>query len=286
MILWADTFNDYFHPEVAIAATEALEAAGFRVIVPEASLCCGRPLYDYGLLRLARRLLHQVLDGLRDEIRAGTPVISLEPSCGAVFRNELINMLPHDEDAKRLARQTFTFGEFLAEHAPHWEMPRLERKALVHFHCHQRATSDTDCDQRVLGRLGLDYEVLGTGCCGLAGSFGYEAGERYEVSIKAGEQLLLPRVREASEYELILSDGFSCRSQIEQGSERSALHLAQVVQMAMREGPNGPAEPRPELRYHEPPRPSARSPLGRAALAAGAAGALGGLGAALARGRR
>jgi FAD/FMN-containing dehydrogenase/Fe-S oxidoreductase len=286
VILWADTFNDYFHPEVAIAATEVLEAAGFQVIVPQASLCCGRPLYDYGMLRLARRLLHQVLDALREEIRAGTPLISLEPSCNAVFRNELLNMLPHDEDAKRLARQTFTLGEFLAEHAASWEMPQLGRKALVHFHCHQRATSDVDCDKAVLDRLGLDYEVLGTGCCGLAGSFGYEAGKRYEVSVKAGEQLLLPRVRQASEHELILTDGFSCRSQIEHGSERSALHLAQVVQMAMREGPNGPPEPRPEARYHEQPGPPARSGLTRAALAAGGAGALGVLAAAVARGRR
>jgi Fe-S oxidoreductase len=233
------------------------------------------------MLRLARALLHRVLYGLREEIRAGTPVIALEPSCGAVFRNELINMLPHDEDAKRLARQTFTFGEFLAQHAGGWQMPRLERKALVHFHCHQRATSDTDCDEAVLDRLGLDFEVLDTGCCGLAGSFGYEAGERYEVSVKAGEQLLLPRVRECSEHMLILTDGFSCRSQIEHGSDRSALHLAQAVQMAMREGPNGPAAPRPERLYARQPEVPARAST-RAALAAGAGITLGGV-AALAR---
>ncbi|HKR99407.1 MAG TPA: heterodisulfide reductase-related iron-sulfur binding cluster, partial [Candidatus Dormibacteraeota bacterium] len=250
VILWPDTFNDHFHPEVAVAATEVLEAAGCQVALPSRSVCCGRPLYDYGMLWLARRLLHQVLDAVREEIRAGTPVIVLEPSCAAVFRNELVNMLPHDEDAKRLARQTFTLGEFLAQHVPEWEMPHLERHALVHFHCHQRATSDTDCDERVLERLGLDAEVLDTGCCGLAGSFGYEAGERYEVSVKAGEQMLLPRVRDASPHTLILTDGFSCRSQIEHGSDRSALHLAQVVQMAIGEGPNGPSAPRPERRYH------------------------------------
>jgi FAD/FMN-containing dehydrogenase/Fe-S oxidoreductase len=249
VILWPDTFNDYFHPEVAIAATEVLERAGFQVVVPEQSLCCGRPLYDYGMLKLARRLITGILDALRDEIRAGTPVIALEPSCGAVFRNELPNMLPLDEDAKRLARQTTSFGEFLAQQADGWEFPRLERKALVHFHCHQRATSDTDCDQLVLDRLGLDYDVLSTGCCGLAGSFGYERGERYEVSIKAGEQVLLPAVREASPHAIVLTDGFSCRSQIEHGTDRSALHLAEVVEMAMREGPNGPSMPRPEQSY-------------------------------------
>ena len=254
VVLWPDTFNDHFHPEVAVAAVEVLEAAGFEVVVPAASMCCGRPLYDYGMLRLARRLLRGVLAGLRDEIRAGTPVVALEPSCGAVFRNELTNMLPDNEDAKRLARQTHTLGEFLASDAPDWDMPRLERKALVHLHCHQRATSDTDCDRAVMDRLGLDYEVLDTGCCGLAGSFGYERGERYEVSIKAGERTLLPRVRDASPHTLILTDGFSCRSQIDHGSERGALHLAQAVQMALHEGPNGPALARPEERYARSPR--------------------------------
>jgi FAD/FMN-containing dehydrogenase/Fe-S oxidoreductase len=254
VVLWPDTFNDHFHPEVAVAAVEVLEAAGFEVVVPAGSMCCGRPLYDYGMLRLARRLLRRVLDGLRDEIRAGTPVVALEPSCGAVFRNELPAMLPDDEDAKRLARQTYTLGEFLAREAGEWEMPRLERKALVHLHCHQRATSDTDCDQAVLHRLGLDYEVLDDGCCGLAGSFGYERGERYEVSVKAGERMLLPRVREASPHTLVLTDGFSCRSQIEHGTDRGALHLAQIVQVALREGPNGPAVPHPEERYARSPR--------------------------------
>jgi Fe-S oxidoreductase len=246
VVLFPDTFNDHFHPEVAVAATEVLEAAGFQVAIPRRSMCCGRPLYDYGMLKLARRLLRRTLDGLRDEIRAGTPVVALEPSCGAVFRNELPNMLPDDEDAKRLSRQTCSLGELLARDAGAWEMPRLERKALVHFHCHQRATSDTDCDRAVMGRLGLDYEVLATGCCGLAGSFGYERGERYEISMKAGEQMLLPAVREASPHTLLISDGFSCRSQIEHGSDRSSLHLAQVVQMALRDGPNGPVAVRPE----------------------------------------
>jgi Fe-S oxidoreductase len=139
VVLWADTFNDYFRSEVAMAAAEVLQTAGFEVVVPERSMCCGRPLYDYGMLTLARRLLHQVLQGLREEIRAGTPVVALEPSCGAVFRNELTNMLPDDEDAKRLARQTLSLGEFLALHAGEWEIPQLERTALVHFHCHQRA---------------------------------------------------------------------------------------------------------------------------------------------------
>jgi FAD/FMN-containing dehydrogenase/Fe-S oxidoreductase len=269
VVLFPDTFNDHFHPEVAIAATEVLEAAGFTVVIPPQSMCCGRPLYDYGMLKLAKRLLQRVLDDLRDEIRLGTPVVALEPSCGAVFRNELTNMLPDDEDAKRLSRQTFSIGEFLAQHADDWDMPRLERKGLVHFHCHQRATTDTDCDRVVLDRLALDYEVLDTGCCGLAGSFGYERGERYEVSVKAGEQTLLPAIRAASPHSLLITDGFSCRSQIEHGSDRSAIHLAQVIQMALRDGPNGPAEQRPEQRYATQP-PPAHNPVARATLATGA----------------
>jgi FAD/FMN-containing dehydrogenase/Fe-S oxidoreductase len=283
VVLWADTFNDHFHPEVAIAAVEVLEAAGFEVVVPQQSLCCGRPLYDYGMLKLARHLLRRVLDGLREEIQTGTPVVAVEPSCGAVFRNELTNMLPDDEDAKRLARQTFTLGEFLAQQAEDWDMPQLGRKALVHFHCHQRATSDTDCDRQVLDRLGLDYEVLETGCCGMAGSFGYEAGERYEVSVKVGEQKLLPAVREASPHTLIITDGFSCASQIEQLTDRGALHLAQIVQMALHEGPNGPAVALPERHFSGQPEASSDGATAKAAVAAGAAAALGGLAAARAR---
>jgi len=201
------------------------------------------------MLKLARRLLRQVLGGLRDEIRAGTPVVALEPSCGAVFRNEPTNMLPDDEDAKRLSRQTVSIGELLARDASGSEIPQFERKALVHCHCHQRATADTACDRGVLDRLGLDYEVLDTGCCGLAGSFGYGRGERYEVSIKAGERVLLPRVRDASRHTLILTDGFSCRSQIDHGSDRGALHLARAVQMALREAPTGLSTAPPEHRY-------------------------------------
>jgi len=186
------------------------------------------------MLQLARRQLRQILDALRSEIQAGTPVVALEPSCGAVFRDELLGMFPHDEDAKRLARLTLSLGEFIALHAEDWDIPPLDAKALVHFHCHQKTTSDTDCDTKVLDRIGLDYEVLDSGCCGLAGSFGYEPGEPFEVSVKAGERVLLPRAREASADTAIVTDGFSCRSQLEHGSDRSALHLAQVLQLALR----------------------------------------------------
>ncbi|HET7053432.1 MAG TPA: FAD-linked oxidase C-terminal domain-containing protein [Solirubrobacterales bacterium] len=232
VLLWADTFNNHFHPEVAIAAVEALEAAGFEVAVPERPLCCGRPLYDYGMLDLAKRQLRQILAALRPEIEAGTPMVALEPSCGAVFRDELLQLFPDDPQAKRLSRMTLSLGEFIAREAEDIDLPRLDRKALVHLHCHQKATTDTDCDARVLEALGVEAEVLDSGCCGLAGSFGYEAGEKYEVSMKAAERVLMPALREAAPETLVVSDGFSCRSQIEHCGEDSPLHLAQVLRMA------------------------------------------------------
>jgi Fe-S oxidoreductase len=240
VVLWADTFTNFFEPEIAIAAVEVLEAAGREVVVSQQTLCCGRPLYDYGMLTLAKHQLRQILDALRAEVRAGTPVVALEPSCGAVFRDELRGLFPDDEDAKRLCRMTCSLGEYLTKQAPDAPLGRLDRRAVVHMHCHQRATADTSCDTAVLERLGVDFEVLDTGCCGLAGSFGYEAGERYEVSVKAGEQVLLPAVREAGPDTLIVTDGFSCRSQIKHGTEREALHLAQVGRLALRGAETAP----------------------------------------------
>jgi FAD/FMN-containing dehydrogenase/Fe-S oxidoreductase len=235
IILWPDTFNNYFHPETAHAAVEVLESAGYSVSVPRTSLCCGRPLYDWGMLGLARRQLRQILDVLKEDIEAGTPIVGLEPSCVAVFRDELINLFPDDEDAQRLSRQTFLLSEFLAQEADHLSLPQLRRKAIVHGHCHEKAILQAADTGKVLGALGLDVEVLDSGCCGMAGSFGFEAGERYEVSMKVGEQVLLPAVREAPEDALIVANGFSCREQIAQGTGRRALHLAQVLQMAFQE---------------------------------------------------
>ena len=128
VLLWPDTFNNHFHPQTAQAAVEVLEDAGFQVVVPRASLCCGRPLYDFGMLDTAKKLLRQILDTLRVEIEDGTPMVGLEPSCTAVFRDELLNLFPMDEDAKRLNRQTFTLAEFLAKYAPHYEVPKLSAR--------------------------------------------------------------------------------------------------------------------------------------------------------------
>ncbi|MBO0690624.1 MAG: FAD-binding oxidoreductase, partial [Candidatus Dormibacteraeota bacterium] len=154
VLLWPDTFNNYFHTDVGVAAVEALEAAGWQVVMPGRHLCCGRPLYDYGFLDLAERYLRGVLGELRNEIRAGTPVVGMEPSCLATFRHELRQLLPHDEDAGRLRQQSYHFGELLQ--AFDVQPPRLRAKALLWGHCHQKATGGLRPDHDVLQRMGVE----------------------------------------------------------------------------------------------------------------------------------
>jgi FAD/FMN-containing dehydrogenase/Fe-S oxidoreductase len=235
VLLWPDTFNNYFLPATARAAVEVLEAAGFRVVLPRTQLCCGRPLYDFGMLDRARSLLLKILDELAPAIAAGIPVVGLEPSCVAVFRDELLNLFPHDERAQALARQTFLLSEFL-EHklGPNSQasLPQLNRKALLHGHCHHKSIMKMTAEESLLRRLGVDFQAPAPGCCGMAGSFGFER-EKFEVSMAIGELELLPAVRRAPADWLIIADGFSCREQIAQSTDRRALHLAEVLQMAL-----------------------------------------------------
>jgi Fe-S oxidoreductase len=244
VLLWADTFNNHFHPEVAKAAVEVLEAAGFQVLVPEQSLCCGRPLYDFGMLDTAKSLLKEILATLRPYIAAGVPVVGLEPSCLAVFRDELTNLMPYDQDAQRLRSQSYMLGEFLEQKAPHYQPPALDRKAVLHVHCHQKALIKQNHDEELLSKMGLDLEALDLGCCGMAGSFGFEK-EHYDVSLAVGELKLLPKVREMDKQTLLVADGFSCREQVAQTTDRRALHLAQVLQLAARD-PEAVPETYPE----------------------------------------
>ncbi|HET6883612.1 MAG TPA: FAD-linked oxidase C-terminal domain-containing protein [Pirellulales bacterium] len=270
VILWPDTFNNYLHPEVAKAAVEVLEEVGWQVVVPRASLCCGRPLYDYGMLDTAKRMLKQILTTLQDEIQAGTPVVGLEPSCVAVFRDELLGLYPMDEDAKRLKQQTFTLAEFIEKYAPEHRFPLLRRKAIVHGHCHHKAIMKLKAEDHVLTKLGLNYEVPETGCCGMAGSFGFEEAH-YDISMKVGEHKLLPTVMEAEKDTLIVADGFSCKHQIMEGTDRRALHLAQVIQMALHEAPDGPSAGYPEVHYPDVrlDGPEKRDAIVRSAIVAG-----------------
>jgi Fe-S oxidoreductase len=260
VILWADTFNNYFHPETAKAAVEVLETAGYQVEVPEQSLCCGRPLYDHGMLNTAERLLRQILETLQPQITAGIPIVGLEPSCIAVFRDELTNLFPNDENARRLKKQAFLLSEFLEKHVKNDKLPQLHRKAVVHGHCHQKSIMGMSAEEAVLKKLGLDFVQLDSGCCGMAGAFGFEKAH-YDVSIKCGERVLLPAVRNASSDTLIIADGFSCREQIAQTTDRRALHLAQVIQMAMHEASNERALGYPEAAYVTQSTPSSPSRL-------------------------
>ena len=273
VLLWADTFNDFFHPETAQAAVAVLERAGFRVYVPRVELCCGRPLYDYGFLGMARRWLRQILRTLRRPIRAGLPMVVLEPSCASVFRDELLNLLPGDEDARRLARQTCTLDELLTRHAPELPLPTLRGRALVQGHCHHKSVLDFAGEEGLLRRLGLELSAPEPGCCGMAGAFGFEAGTHAEVARTCGERALLPAVRAAGEATLVIADGFSCREQIAQGTGRTALHLAEVLELAFARREGVPADGPPESGLIRRRRTAERRARGRAALVAGVAGA-------------
>jgi len=279
VLLWPDTFNNHFHPETAKAAVEVLEAAGFQVIVPKANLCCGRPLYDFGMLDRAQSLLLRILDELSPEIAAGIPIVGLEPSCVAVFRDELLNLFPHDERAQALSRQTFLLSEFLETHAQNFSLPRLDRKALLHGHCHHKSLMKMTAEESILRRLGIDFQSPAPGCCGMAGSFGFEP-DKYDISIAIGELELLPAVRHAPPDWLIIANGFSCREQIAHGTPRHALHLAEVLQMALRlnapdpslsEFRRYPESARIRQREVEVFQSMKRTSLGLAGLAAGAA---------------
>jgi FAD/FMN-containing dehydrogenase/Fe-S oxidoreductase len=271
VLLWPDTFNNYFLPDTSKAAVDVLEAAGFRVLLPVTGVCCGRPLYDWGMLDRAKDLLLQTLDVLEAEIEAGIPVVVLEPSCAAVFRDELINLFPQDERARRLSQQTFLLSEFLERHAHEFDLPKLSSKALVHGHCHHKSVMKMTAEEATLRRMGIEYQMPSPGCCGMAGSFGFEQ-DKYDVSVAIGELELLPAVRKASPDCLIIADGFSCREQIAQCTDRHALHLAEVIQMALRGELAGDFPERERVGRHrgEVAQSVRRAGLGVAAMAAGA----------------
>ncbi len=236
VLLFPDTFNDHFHPWTAIAAVEVLERAGYAVDIPRRRLCCGRPLYDFGMLDRARRQLEEILDDLSPAAEAGTPILVLEPSCAAVLRDELPELVPDDPRARRVQEQTVLLSELVAREGDRFPLPRAEARALVQVHCHHHAVMGFDDEQRLLERMGVDLEQPDAGCCGMAGSFGFERGDHYRVSQAAGERVLLPKVRSAADETLILADGFSCREQIAQGTDRRAMHLAELLRLAQRDG--------------------------------------------------
>lgn len=230
VLLWPDTFNNFFRPQTAIAATQVLEAAGFEVAIPCRSLCCGRPLYDWGWLDRAKALWQQTFSALKDEIAAGTPVIGLEPACVSAFKDELPNLFPDDRTAEQLSQRTAYFADFLVDNAD--RLPRIERTALVQTHCHHHAVINKKGEHDLLERLGVQFEPAKSGCCGMAGAFGL-ASDTYDIGVAVGERKLLPKVRAADPDTVILADGFSCREQIEQGTGRETLHIAELIAQAL-----------------------------------------------------
>ena len=275
VLLWADTFNNYFLPQTARAAVEVLETAGFRVLVPRVNLCCGRPLYDFGMLDRAERLLLEILDQLEPEIEAGIPVVGLEPSCVAVFRDELTNLFPHDARAQALSKHTFLLSEFLEQRlTPGAQLPQLPRKALLHGHCHHKSIMKMTAEESLLHRIGVDFQSPASGCCGMAGSFGFHA-ERYEISQAIGDLELLPAVRQAPDDWLIIADGFSCREQIAQSTNRHALHLAEVLQLALQPSAMDVDAPYPESNAVREHQQEVHASMTRAATGLGAAAAAG-----------
>ncbi|MGO4617148.1 FAD-binding and (Fe-S)-binding domain-containing protein [Nocardia sp. 2YAB30] len=213
VLLWPDTFTNNFEPNIAHAAVTVLEAAGLHVEIPARAVCCGLTWISTGQLPTAKHVLRRTLRTLEPQLRHGTPVVVLEPSCAAVFRSDLPELLHGDEDAHRLAGQTRTLAEVLAECAPDWRPPAVDGAAMVQPHCHHHAILRYDRDRELLRTTGADIDVLDAGCCGLAGNFGFERGH-YEISVACAEDTLLPAIRQRPAGTEVLADGFSCRTQI------------------------------------------------------------------------
>ncbi|MEJ7629598.1 MAG: FAD-binding and (Fe-S)-binding domain-containing protein [Nocardioidaceae bacterium] len=227
-LLWPDTFTNYLAPEVGRSAVEVLEAAGFDVVVPDRPLCCGLTWASTGQLDKAVRELRRCLDVLAPYVDADIPLVGLEPSCTAMFRHDALGLLGSDPRAGAVAAGTFTLAETLARYAPDWTPAPVGGEALVQVHCHQHAVMGFAADSALMAAAGLSATVPDSGCCGLAGNFGFEQGH-YELSQAAGERVLLPAVREAAAETIVIADGFSCRTQIGQATSRRARHLAEVL---------------------------------------------------------
>jgi Fe-S oxidoreductase len=228
VLLWADTFNNYFHHGAAVSAHKVLAKAGFRVHVLQKHVCCGRPLYDFGLLDSAKQYLLHTLDALQPYIDANTAVVVLEPSCASVFRDEMTNLLPGDARAAKLRANTFLLSEFLVRRAPHYVPPARNLRFLVQGHCHHQSLMKMTDEMTLLTATGTEVELLDAGCCGMAGSFGFEK-DKFEVSQSLAERRLLPAIRSARKSTIIIADGFSCREQIAQNTSRRGVHLAEVL---------------------------------------------------------
>jgi Fe-S oxidoreductase len=230
VVLWPDTWNNYYHPQTLAAAETVLTLAGFHVETPRGHICCGRPLYEFGLLGAARAYLAKVLDRMASQIDAGVPFIFLEPSCASVFKDELLELFPNDPRALRMSRQVWLLADWLAAKAPEWAAGRLKgANVLIHGHCHHKAVFGGPASEiALLRQAGATVEPIQAGCCGMAGPFGFEA-DKFEVSKAIANDGFLSTIERAGPLTLIVADGFSCREQIAQLSHRRAMHFAEIM---------------------------------------------------------
>ncbi|HVW44800.1 MAG TPA: FAD-binding and (Fe-S)-binding domain-containing protein [Amycolatopsis sp.] len=269
VLLWPDTFTNHFHPHVGEAAVQVVEQAGWRVTMPSGPLCCGLTWISTGQLATGKRILTRTARALAPHLREGGLVLALEPSCAAVFRSDAAELFPEDQDVRRLRDQTVTFAELLTGHSPGYRPPTFDRatRAVAQVHCHQHAVLGWDADRELLRRAGVDAERLDSGCCGLAGNFGFEPGH-LDVSEACAERVLLPRLREIDDDTVVLADGFSCRTQIhELGSGgHEGMHLAELLAVAHHASPPAAVPPRPSE-----PRAAAQAAVLGTLAAAGAA---------------
>jgi FAD/FMN-containing dehydrogenase/Fe-S oxidoreductase len=241
VLLWADTFTNYFTPQAGERAAALLEDAGYSVRVPRQQLCCGLTWISTGQLDSARRILRRSVGALADHAAAGTPIIGLEPSCTAVFRGDARSLLGDTPQVTAVAAAVRTLAEFLGDQ-PGWQPPDLSGVQVVaQPHCHQRAVLGWQADRRLLERAGAAVTEVG-GCCGLAGNFGAERGH-FELSAAIAANDLLPAITAAGERAVVLADGFSCRTQISQLAGRRALHLAELLAGEHRPGGGGAGNP-------------------------------------------
>ncbi len=240
-MLWPDTFSNFLDPSGAQDTVEVLEALGYEVVLPDGPVCCGLTWYSTGQLGVARSVLDRSLKSLERHLTAGRTVVGVEPSCTQALREESVELLPESPTARRLAQQTTTLAELVARHDGDWPFGTLDTEAVLQPHCHTEAGPGHGAELEVLKRLGVDTDVVTAGCCGLAGNFGYEPGH-WEVSRSSAERELYPKVRAADAGTAIVADGFSCRTQISQGTERRATHLAALLRKALTTGRTTPAQ--------------------------------------------
>ncbi len=233
VVLFTDTFNTYNYPHVAIAATEVLESLGFKVILSEHG-CCGRPSISKGLIEQARNYARKTVAKLAPYAKHGIPIIGLEPSCILSVRDEYLYFLADNDEVKMVADMCFTFEEFVAD----LDLTGFKNlsglpfeKIILHGHCHQKALVGMEPAMKVLSLLGCPIEVIDSGCCGMAGAFGYES-EHYSISMAMAERTLLPAIRSADDKTLVVTSGVSCRQQIMHGTGKSVFHPAEVLHMA------------------------------------------------------